>query len=408
MPQKDLLLPWRTVLDNVILGMEVSGTSRAEARREARGLMSGFGLAGFESSYPYELSGGMRQRAAFLRTVLFRRDILLLDEPFGALDALTRTAMHEWLLEVWGKLGQTILFVTHDVEEAVLLSDRVYVMTARPGRIKAEVTIDLPVPGATASSSTPVSSTTRSACSTPCARSGTRAERGGMSTQKKSLPASMAGLPPGGWGMSRAVSAANRYALSAVLALAALIIWQAVSFFGSIEPWLLPSPGEVLESFADDTSLIFRHAWVTAQEALLGFLIAVAVGFGLALGITSFRAFEKAVYPYVIASQAVPIIAIAPVLVVWFGFGLMPKIIVIVLITFFPVAINTVDGLRNVDPDMMTLMRTMGASRWQVFRLVRLPSALPLFFSGVKIAAAVSVIGAVLANGWAPARAWAT
>ena len=217
-----------------------------------------------------------------------------------------------------------------------------------------------------------------------------------MSTQKKSLPASMAGLPPGGWGMSRAVSAANRYALSAVLALAALIIWQAVSFFGSIEPWLLPSPGEVLESFADDTSLIFRHAWVTAQEALLGFLIAVAVGFGLALGITSFRAFEKAVYPYVIASQAVPIIAIAPVLVVWFGFGLMPKIIVIVLITFFPVAINTVDGLRNVDPDMMTLMRTMGASRWQVFRLVRLPSALPLFFSGVKIAAAVSVIGAVL------------
>ena len=146
MPQKDLLLPWRTVLDNVILGMEVSGTSRAEARREARGLMSGFGLAGFESSYPYELSGGMRQRAAFLRTVLFRRDILLLDEPFGALDALTRTAMHEWLLEVWGKLGQTILFVTHDVEEAVLLSDRVYVMTARPGRIKAEVTIDLPRP----------------------------------------------------------------------------------------------------------------------------------------------------------------------------------------------------------------------------------------------------------------------
>ena len=146
MPQKDLLLPWRSVLDNVILGMEVAGVPRPQARVEAQPLIDDFGLRGFEASYPYVLSGGMRQRAAFLRTVLFRKDILLLDEPFGALDALTRASMHEWLLGIWAKLGQTILFVTHDVEEAVLLSDRVYVMTARPGRVKAEVRIDLPRP----------------------------------------------------------------------------------------------------------------------------------------------------------------------------------------------------------------------------------------------------------------------
>ncbi len=146
MPQKDLLLPWRTVLDNVVLGMEVAGTPRAAARRQAMPLLAEFGLEGFEAAYPHVLSGGMRQRAALLRTFLFHQDILLLDEPFGALDALTRSTMHEWLLQVWDKLGATILFVTHDVEEAVLLSDRVYVMTARPGQIKMEVQIDLPRP----------------------------------------------------------------------------------------------------------------------------------------------------------------------------------------------------------------------------------------------------------------------
>ncbi len=146
MPQKDLLMPWRTVADNVVLGMEVAGFRRDEARREALPLIEAFGLGGFESAYPHALSGGMRQRAAFLRTVLFKKDILLLDEPFGALDALTRQAMHEWLLGVWEKLGTTIVFVTHDVEEATFLSDRVYVMTSRPGQIKAELPIDLPRP----------------------------------------------------------------------------------------------------------------------------------------------------------------------------------------------------------------------------------------------------------------------
>ena len=218
-----------------------------------------------------------------------------------------------------------------------------------------------------------------------------------MSTERKSIIGAH-GWPVRGWRAGAVASAANRYAVSALLALAALIVWQAVSYFGSIQPWLLPSPWEVIESIGEDAGLIFRHAAVTAQEALLGFIIAVAVGFALAVGITYSHVFEKAVYPYVIASQAVPIIAIAPVLVVWFGFGLLPKIIVIVLITFFPVAIASVDGLRKVDPEMLTLMRTMGSSRWQVFRMVRLPAALPLFFSGVKIAAAVSVIGAVLAE----------
>lgn len=146
MHQKDLLLPWRTVRDNVTLGLEVAGVRKATANERAAALFELFGLSGFEESYPATLSGGMRQRAAFLRTVLTEHPLMLLDEPFGALDALTRASMQEWLLSLWEGLGRTIVFITHDVEEAVLLSDRVCVMSARPGRIVREQAVDLPRP----------------------------------------------------------------------------------------------------------------------------------------------------------------------------------------------------------------------------------------------------------------------
>jgi ABC-type nitrate/sulfonate/bicarbonate transport system ATPase subunit len=146
MPQRDLLLPWRTILDNVILGAEIVGEPRTVARRHALDLFSLFGLTGFENVYPSALSGGMRQRAALLRTFLLGKDTLLLDEPFGALDALTRYDLQSWLLDVWERFSTTILFITHDVREAVLLSDRVLVFTPRPGRIKSEMRIVLPRP----------------------------------------------------------------------------------------------------------------------------------------------------------------------------------------------------------------------------------------------------------------------
>ncbi len=146
MPQRDTLLPWRTVLDNVILGVELAGGSRDAAREEARRLLPLFGLDGFENNWPSTLSGGMRQRAALLRTFLAGYDILLLDEPFGALDALTRRMLQQWLLGVRRRFSKTILFITHDVDEALLLGDRMLVFSPRPGRITAELIIDLPHP----------------------------------------------------------------------------------------------------------------------------------------------------------------------------------------------------------------------------------------------------------------------
>lgn len=146
MPQRDLLLPWRTVLDNVIIPLELRGVPSAESRTQARELLPLFGLEQFASSYPASLSGGMRQRAALLRTILSRQDTLLLDEPFGALDALTRRDLQDWLLGLWGRFGQTVLFITHDVEEALYLGDRVIVLSARPGRVADTLSVELPRP----------------------------------------------------------------------------------------------------------------------------------------------------------------------------------------------------------------------------------------------------------------------
>src|SRR5580693_8583249 len=155
MLQKDLLLTWRNVLDNVILGMEIQGVPLGEARERALPLLRRYGLSSFEYAYPNALSGGMRQRAALLRTLLFDTDVILLDEPFGALDAQTKLRMQEWLLALWSDFSKTVVFVTHDVEEAIFLSDEVHVMGTRPGRIIATIPVALTRPRLRACTATP-------------------------------------------------------------------------------------------------------------------------------------------------------------------------------------------------------------------------------------------------------------
>lgn len=146
MPQRDLLLPWRTALGNALAGLEAQSVPRAEAAQRARALFAEFGLAGFERAWPATLSGGMRQRVAFARTVLAAHDLLLLDEPFGALDALTRTSLQRWLADLWERLRATCLLVTHDLDEALLLADRIYVFSSRPGTVRLERAVPLERP----------------------------------------------------------------------------------------------------------------------------------------------------------------------------------------------------------------------------------------------------------------------
>ena len=146
MQQRDLLLPWRTTVSNAALGLEASGVPRAEAKQRALAQLQRFGLGGFGDVYPAQLSGGMRQRAAFLRTILPRKELVLLDEPFGALDALTRSDLQTWLAGLWEQERSSVLLVTHDVEEAIFLADRVIVLTPRPGRVAFELKVSLPRP----------------------------------------------------------------------------------------------------------------------------------------------------------------------------------------------------------------------------------------------------------------------
>jgi ABC-type nitrate/sulfonate/bicarbonate transport system permease component len=168
----------------------------------------------------------------------------------------------------------------------------------------------------------------------------------------------------------------------------------------NIEPFLVPSPSEIAQSLWADRSLLLDNGWVTLQEVLAGFALSVVAGVAFAVVLHLSPMLRRAFYPLLIASQTVPIVVVAPILVVWLGFGIGPKLVIIALICFFPITVNTLDGLRSVDPDLLKMMRTLDASRLQTFRRVEGPSALPYFFSGAKIAVAVAVIGAVFGE-WA-------
>ncbi|SES89967.1 ABC-type nitrate/sulfonate/bicarbonate transport system, ATPase component [Natronincola peptidivorans] len=146
MHQKDLLLPWKTILENVSMPLIIKGTEKKDAKKQAEPYFHLFGLEGFENHYPHQLSGGMRQRAALLRTYLFSQDIMLLDEPFGGLDAITKRKMQQWLLSVLEDLKASILFITHDIDEAIFLSDRIYILSERPAKIKEIVDVTIPRP----------------------------------------------------------------------------------------------------------------------------------------------------------------------------------------------------------------------------------------------------------------------
>lgn len=201
--------------------------------------------------------------------------------------------------------------------------------------------------------------------------------------------------------MSRAAdSRAAKIAAPVIFALAALALWQLYCVVSGVSESSLPKPTQVAEALWTQWGPLElgSNAWVTIKEILIGYAAAIALGVGLAVVIRSSPLVERALYPWLVVSQMVPIPAIAPILVLWTGFDIRPKIMVIALVSFFPIAVNTIDGLRAVDPQLIRLLRTMKASAWQRFRHAQLPASLPFFFAGLKIAAALSVIGAVFAE----------
>lgn len=202
------------------------------------------------------------------------------------------------------------------------------------------------------------------------------------------------------WGRLR------RWVLPALLLAGLVGIWQLAATTDSIvealhiEPILVPSPTEIASSLWENRSLLVENAWVTLREIVAGILFALVVGVVFAVLMHRWRVLRDAAYPLIVASQTIPVVVIAPILVVWFGYGITPKIVIIALICFFPVTIAALDGLRSVNPDAVKLMRSLDASRWQRFWRVEAPASLPSLFTGAKIAVVVAPIGAVFAE-WA-------
>jgi putative hydroxymethylpyrimidine transport system permease protein len=187
--------------------------------------------------------------------------------------------------------------------------------------------------------------------------------------------------------------------MTAVLLVAGLLgAWELYADVGGVDDFILPAPSQIATAMWEDRSLLWSNLLVTGQEVGLGILVALVLGFVLAVALHFSGALRRGVYPLLVASQAVPIVIIAPLLVVWFGFGIVPKLAIIALVCFFPVVVTTLDALRSVDPDQLKLMRTLDASRWQAFRWAEAPAALPAALSGAKIAVAVAVIAAVFAE----------
>ncbi len=184
----------------------------------------------------------------------------------------------------------------------------------------------------------------------------------------------------------------------AVALLAVVAIWAAATGFHLVPSFMLPSPAAVAKAFVSDFSLLLQHARVTLTEAFLGLLLGVVLAFLLATLMDRFEILYKAIYPLLVITQTVPTIAVAPLLVLWQGFGMAPKITLVVLTTFFPIAVSLLDGYRCADPDAINLLRSMGAGRVKIFRYIKFPSALGSFFAGLKVSASYAVVGAVVAE----------
>ena len=188
----------------------------------------------------------------------------------------------------------------------------------------------------------------------------------------------------------------NGPAITAVAAV--LVLWQLACTTGLVASYMLPSPVDVVNAFISELPLLLENSRITLQEAFIGLILGVSIGFLAAVLMDAFEVLYRAFYPLLILTQTIPSVAIAPLLVLWFGYEMLPKIILIVISTFFPVTVGLLDGFRSTDKDAIGLLRSMGANRVQIFRYIKFPTALPQLFSGLRIAAAYSVVGAVISE----------
>ena len=384
--QDPTLLPWRNVINNTVLAPEIKKQDFANYYEKAEDILKLVGLEGFEEFYPNELSGGMKQRVAIARALIHDPLILLMDEPFGALDEITRKKMNFELLEIWKKTKKTIIFVTHSVDEAVLLSNRIVVMSSRPGTVEDIIDINLPD-----NRDMSIFGTKEFSHYTAMVR---KALSKSMSLDSKSNEFAREGTLQ----KINIKEKLKTYLLYAIVFIAFIGLWKSIVFAFNIPTFLIPSPEEVFSEYLRllSNGLLLKHTFVTLKEALLGFLFGSLLGIGIGYPLAKSKKVEQILSPYVVAAQTAPKIALAPLIVIWFGFGISSKVFLAMLIVFFPILINTMLGIRSVDDNQIELFKSTNASKLQMFTKLELPSALPVIFAGFKTSITLAVIGAVV------------
>ncbi|MGH3504048.1 MAG: ATP-binding cassette domain-containing protein [Nocardioidaceae bacterium] len=443
--QDSNLYPWMTLRGNVEFPLRLRGIPAEERGARSEAYLNMAGLQGFEESYPYQLSGGMQKRGSMIRTMIYDPDVLLMDEPFAALDAQTRMLLQSDLLRIWSQRRKTIVFVTHDLSEAIALSDTVVVMSARPGTVKRVFNVPIGRPrnvfqihdqegymdvyseiwrhlGSEVVQSAEGVRPGSAALPPPLEKRAPRASRAerrrirrldagdaghdGEAHGGRGVAPHRSGEPlPGSLRSSPRVGFGVRVNVLRVLAAAAFLgLWQAGASFGLLNPLVFSSPVKVAQElwslFVQGEVLyghtIYQQIAVTFEEMIIGYGVGGAIGLVVGYALGRSELFSRAFEPYILAIYAVPKIALAPVFVLILGIGLVSKVGIVAAEVFFMVFFNTYGGVRGVHPEYVQLARIMGASKPQTVRSIVLPAALPSIVLGFKMGLPLAMIGAIV------------
>src|SRR3984957_2184069 len=410
------LLPWRNLLKNIALPFELK-RRRPDSQRIDH-LLGRVNLKGFEHKFPRELSGGMQQRASIVRSLAVDPSVLLMDEPFGALDAFTRDEMNILIQEIWMETGKTIAFVTHSIAEAIFLADRVVVMSARPGRISTVYDVDIPRPRS-------VEIQTKPDFIARVLEIKARIDHG--SDRAPGLQAAWPNAAIPGFrrqfvdkGLGDKIPEFNRQTVTdepgiarlslfglggsrthletIVIALVAVVIIGGAEVLLrvlNVPQYIMPKPSQILIALYTEWPFIWPHLLITLYELFVGFAIGGGVGFGVGGVITQFPFVEKIVTPYILLLVTTPMLALVPLLILRFGFGSEPRIIAVALASGPMVMINSATGFRRVDLAKIALARSFGANTFQIFTKIRIPMAMPMIIVGLMVGSIFGLLTAI-------------
>ena len=380
--QNGALFPWFTVLENVTFGPIVQkAMSKEEAEGKAMEMLGQMGLMGIENNYPSEISSGMRRRVEIARAMMNNPRVLLLDEPFRAMDALTKTVVHQFLLQVYDRSKTTVFFITHDLEEAIFLGSKVYIMTTRPATIKKILDVDIPRPRDFRVLSSPTYTRLKEECISAVheealiqgRRTGNVTEGDTMSSIKKSL-----------------CSATARRGIISIIVFT--VVWEIctrlhVPIIGNV-----PAPSSVIGSMGKQLTDAFY--WISWRDSMMrivgGFVLAQVIGIPLGLLLGASKAAHNLIYPVFEIMRPVPPLAWVPVAVIFWPTPEMSMVFVTFLGAFFIVVINIVDGVRSIDARYLRAARSLGSSRSDMFWHILLPGSLPSIVVGMTVGMGVT------------------